>query len=67
MQRGGISAAIRVAPRISFYSSLTEFLLCQGLFFDAKRRPMPVQIKPSYEEVLACAKSGEYTAIPIST
>ena len=28
---------------------------------------MPVQIKPSYEEVLACAKSGEYTTIPIST
>ena len=26
-----------------------------------------MQIKPSYEEVLACAKSGEYTAIPIST
>jgi len=26
-----------------------------------------VQIKPSYEEVLACAKSGEYTTIPIST
>ena len=26
-----------------------------------------MQIKPSYEEVLACAKSGEYTTIPIST
>ena len=26
-----------------------------------------MQIKPSYEEVLACATSGEYTTIPMST
>ena len=60
----GQTREIKVAPRISDYSSLTETqrVFARGFFMEVAR----MKVVPSLDEAMRIAQTGEYRVLPVS-